>query len=141
MWSNKVLVVIVLLMGFSSASLLAKGSLEPIDVVNNAPRCYVFVETLSVNGSILNSNDMYNRDMLNNIYVNFSNATMLISKGEAQAGTIPLLFNEATGEVRRIIIGYIAHKGDIDKESLKSFYDESSCEKYSKIIKSESWNL
>lgn len=128
-------------MGLSSVNVLASDSLKPIDVINNAPRCYVFVETLSVNGSILNEHDAYGRDILNNIYVNFSNASMLIAKGKVEIGTIPLLFNEATGEVRRIVINYIANEGEIEKESLKSLYDDNSCGKYSEIIKPENWVL
>lgn len=133
MWSNKFLAVILMLFIFYSGSLFAKEKVRVSDVIAATPACHVITETLNI----------YSPDSggaLENLFLNYSNATIFFTRGDVEQTIISLLFNEFSAKRRKDVVKHIADQG-LDMKFFRKMYEEINCDLYVKVIGKESFSL
>ena len=133
MWSNKVLVVIVFFMGFSSGPLFANERVKAVDIVKYAPHCYVTREMLNIRNPVIGVE-------FRNFFVNYMNASNLLGEVDNDQVSISIRFYEATMHSRKGSIDYFANLG-YDIEFFKNLYIKHSCGTYEKVIESKDIDL
>jgi hypothetical protein len=102
-----------------------------MDTINQAPSCYVLAEILNVYAK-------EDGDILIKIYINYSNAAHAVLQENDKVNTIPLMFNTATANKRKIFLDSIISSG-YQSKMYSDLYDKMMCGRFNKVIKMEEY--
>ena len=109
----------------------AEEKLKLMDTVNQAPSCYVLAEIINVYAK-------EDGDILIKIYINYSNAAHAVLQENDKVNTIPLMFNTATANKRKIFLDSIISSG-YQSKMYSDLYDKMMCGRFNKVIKMEEY--
>lgn len=131
--NKKLLATASLVIALNPEKLFAEERIDIMKIINDTPKCYVLTE-------ILNMYSTGTENYLDQIFLNYSNASRVLLGDKVMKNNISLMFNKKSAEMRKIVVTDIAESG-LKLKNYREIYDEFSCSSYTTIIEPEHLDL